>query len=58
MDNQTEYYQSLLDELDSLPGEVTTWEAAFIESLMEKGCSKLSAKQKAIIDRMKEKYLA
>lgn len=54
------YYIDLLEELDS-GIEVSNWEAKFLDSLLNKAYSEgfsLSDKQKAIIDVMKEKYLA
>lgn len=56
-----DYYKSLLDELDNLDTEVSKWEAQFLESLLSQVDNvgfTLSSRQEAILERMKEKYLA
>ena len=55
MPSENNYYWELLEELDNMDRALTDWEVNFIESVLQQGT--LSAKQKIVIDKMKEKYL-
>jgi len=51
---------AILNEIDNGDFEVTDWEADFIQSILRQSKQwtfKLSNKQKAVIERMEEKYL-
>jgi hypothetical protein len=53
----TDYYLEILREIDRSNIIVTDWEAGFIESLLKRNPARLSDKQIAIINRMKDAYL-
>ena len=51
---------AILNEIDNGDFEVTDWEADFIQSILRQSKQwtfKLSDRQKAVIERMEEKYL-
>ena len=51
---------AILNEIDNGDFEVSDWEADFIQSILRQSKQwtfKLSNKQKAVIERMEEKYL-
>lgn len=51
---------AILNEIDNGSFEVNDWEATFIQSILKQSKNwnfKLSNKQKAVIERMEEKYL-
>lgn len=50
-------YLALIEEIDACDHEVTTWEANFIEDILDRKPSYLSERQKAIIERMAKQYL-
>ena len=47
----------IVEEIDQTAASVSDWEAAFIESLLERRPTKLTPRQRDVIDRMKDTYL-
>lgn len=50
-------YIELIKLIDKQPKPITDWEAKFIESILSRGHTYLTYKQKTVIDKMAEKYL-
>lgn len=51
-------YIEIIREIDDVASEsVTSWEADFIESVLQQAHA-LSPKQRSVIERMQEKYLS
>lgn len=47
----------ILKLIDQQSKSVTDWESKFIESILSRGQTYLTDKQKAVVDKMAEKYL-
>jgi hypothetical protein len=50
-------YIEILKLIDKQPKTVTDWEAKFIDSILSRNQKYLTDKQKAVVDKMAEKYL-
>lgn len=49
-------YPDIVRELLSGDYDLTDWEAQFVESVHRRGAGRLSERQKAVLDRMRDKY--
>lgn len=50
-------HREIVNRINKLSISVTEWEAGFIESVLKRNQKYFTDKQKAVIERMKDRYL-